>query len=119
MPDMSVHGDTDVPPPQTPPPHVWPVVHGLPSSQPLPSDSGLQIAGSPLQVQHGSTWHSASQPSPLAVLPSSQVQRVATTPPTKTPAPPGSKKVARPSSMFSLGMMRPTIPARPMPSLTA
>src|SRR5205823_5042052 len=32
--------------------------------------------GGAVQVQHGSTWHSASQPSPVVPLPSTQPQRI-------------------------------------------
>src|SRR5207249_12088353 len=81
-PVMSVHGDTGAPPPHAPAVHVSPVVQSLPSSHALPSPAGEQIDGSPAQVQHASTWQVASQPSPFVVLPSSHVQRVATTPPT-------------------------------------
>src|SRR5215468_2862396 len=105
-PFMSVQGDTGVPPPQMPLLHVSPVVQTAPSSQALPSDAGTHIDGSPVHVQHGSTWHSASQPSPGVVLPSSHVHRVAKRPPTAG-GPGGTRTTKRPSSRLPLGMNRP------------
>src|SRR4029453_12191837 len=107
---MSTHGETGAPPPQTPAVHVSPVVQKVPSSQELPSGAGVHTDGSPAHVQQGSTRHSASQPSPLAVLPSSHVQRVATRGPA-TGGFGGKNPAARPWSTFSLGVMRPKIPA--------
>src|SRR5262245_36558648 len=110
VPFMSTQGETGVPPPQTPAVQVSPVVQKVPSSQALPSAAGVHTDGSPVHVQQGSTRHSASQPSPAVVLPSSHVQRVATT----GPGPGwfgGRNDATRPWSTFSLGVMRPNIPA--------
>lgn len=107
---MSVHGTTGELPPHTPALQVSPVVQGRPSSQALPSAAGWHTEGFPAQVQHGSTWHSASQPSPFVVLPSKQVQRAATMGPTKNCSG-GTKPTLRPSRRFPLGMTRPESPA--------
>src|SRR6266403_1240970 len=70
---------TALPPPHAPTLHVSPVVHTLPSSHEAPGSDGMHTDGFPEQVKHGSTWHSALQPSPSRPLPSKQVQRVPTT----------------------------------------
>src|SRR5689334_412299 len=64
------------PPPQLPAVQISPVVQSFLSSQPVPVASGEQVDGSGVHDQHGSSWHSESQPSPSSVSPSKHSQRM-------------------------------------------
>src|SRR5262245_47575239 len=105
---MSTQGETTLPPPHVPPAQVSCVVQTLPSSHALPSGLGEQVDGSPVHVQHGSTWQRELQPSPSARLPSSHVQRAAMIPvnPLNVGGP-RRMKMMDASMRLPLGMTRP------------